>query len=42
MKLITSLSAWGNEVLIPLKISGIGIIYPTGLDKEKKPNKRQC
>jgi hypothetical protein len=26
-------NAWGNEVLIPLKISGISIIYPTGLDK---------
>jgi hypothetical protein len=24
---------WSNEVLIPLKISGISIIYPTGLDK---------
>jgi hypothetical protein len=26
----------GNEVLIPLKISGISIIYPTGLDKKFK------
>jgi hypothetical protein len=38
MKLITSLSEVMkmreiNEVLIPLKISGISVIYPTGLDK---------
>jgi hypothetical protein len=29
-------NSWGNEVLISLKISGINIIYPTGLDKQIK------
>jgi hypothetical protein len=34
-------NAWGNEVLIPLKISGISIIYSTGLDKKMKVHKNQ-